>query len=48
MCEPLTVNIDAHADGYIGQTVSVLLHETDCPDPTGPEHEDHDHEHMEM
>lgn len=46
MCVPLVVNVDAHVEGFIGQTVSVILHETDCTDPeTHANGEPHDHEH---
>lgn len=31
MCAPLVVNVEAHVEGYVGQTVSVVLHDEDCP-----------------
>jgi hypothetical protein len=41
------MNVDAHSEGYVDQTVSVILHRTDCPDPEAclrGEDDDHDHE----
>lgn len=46
MCAPLVVNVEAHADGYVGQTVSVELHEPDCPGHApGEESTEHPHTH---
>ncbi len=48
MCEQLIVNLDAHADGYVGQTVSAILHQTDCPDPEACLRGEDEHEHAPM
>lgn len=45
MCAPLVVNVEAHVEGYEGQTVSVVLHETDCPGHSPFEDMSADHEH---
>lgn len=34
MCVEVVANVNVYAEGYIGQTVSVVLHEVGCADPT--------------
>lgn len=30
MCAELTANVNVYVDGYVGQTVSVVLHQEGC------------------